>query len=73
MNYLPKWVLEKTKPEPKPVPKDEKGALAVMWDGNCKYIVKSQKELEMYIRPTKKIKMDNGVVLFSKWYRKPTW
>jgi len=73
MNYLPKWVLEKTKPEPRAVPKEEQGALAVMWDGNCKYVLKTQEEIELFARKPKKIKMDNGIVFLSKWYSKPKW
>jgi len=71
MNYLPKWVLDRAKPSLVPIPKVDEG-YSVVYDGNCKYVLKTQEEIELFARKPKKIKMDNGIVFFSKWYKKPS-
>jgi hypothetical protein len=73
MNYLPKWVLDKVKPEPKPESKEEQGALSVQFDGNCKYIAKAPEELELLGKKRARVKLPNGIVIYSTWYRNPKW
>jgi hypothetical protein len=71
LKTLPKWVIDKLKPEPRPVHKEEKDALAVMWDGQCKYIAKKPIEIDLLSRKPVRVKLPNGIVIYSKWYRNP--
>jgi hypothetical protein len=71
LKTLPKWVIDKLKPEPKASPKEERDALAVLWDGNCKYIAKRPEEVAALSAKSRRVKLPNGIVIYSKWYTNP--